>query len=334
MKRDTGINMENNIENNRKNNQEGDKKKNRDHDFESLEASDFALPSDSTDSTEEAREPSDEAEQTGYLEQEYRLFHIRDQVERTFSFHYHDFHKIILFLSGKVTYHIEGKSYKLRPGDLILVSRFDIHRPEIDASVPYERVVLWIRDDLEVRDLLSCFQKARERRFHLVRMSPKNQDQIRMLLMDLEKSFQGEEFGAEILQESLFRQFLVYVNRIFLGKRYLVEEGSYRADSRIETLLGYINENLTADLTAEALSKQCYLSKYYLMRRFHEATGYTLHNYVNSKRLLLARTLLDQGIPAGKAAEASGFRDYSTFVRAYRRQFHEIPSAIAVEHRK
>lgn len=36
-----------------------------------------------------------------------------------FEFHYHDFDKILIFLSGKVTYLIEGRSYELQPYDII-----------------------------------------------------------------------------------------------------------------------------------------------------------------------------------------------------------------------
>lgn len=63
------------------------------------------------------------SEKTGYLEQEFRLFHIKDQTKRSFSYHYHDFHKVVVFLSGKAAYHIEGKSYYLKPWDILLVDR-------------------------------------------------------------------------------------------------------------------------------------------------------------------------------------------------------------------
>ena len=46
---------------------------------------------------------------TGYLKEDFRLFHINDRTDREFEWHYHDFHKIIVFVSGKVTYH-RGKS--------------------------------------------------------------------------------------------------------------------------------------------------------------------------------------------------------------------------------
>lgn len=50
---------------------------------------------------------------TGYLKEDFRLFHINDRTDREFEWHYHDFHKIIVFVSGKVTYHIEGKHISL-----------------------------------------------------------------------------------------------------------------------------------------------------------------------------------------------------------------------------
>ena len=62
------------------------------------------------------------------------------------------------------------------------------------------------------------------------------------------------------------------------------------------------------------------------MRKFKEETGYTLHNYIVSKRLLMARNLISEGMPVVKAAHESGFTEYSTFSRAYRRQFGQTPS--------
>lgn len=62
------------------------------------------------------------------------------------------------------------------------------------------------------------------------------------------------------------------------------------------------------------------------MRKFKQETGYTLHNYIVNKRLLMARTLISNGMPVTKAAQESGFAEYSTFSRAYRKQFKNNPS--------
>ena len=265
-------------------------------------------------------------EKTGYLEQDFRLFHIKDQTKREFSYHYHDFHKVIIFLSGKAAYHIEGKSYYLKPWDILLVNRHAIHKPEIDFSVPYERFVLWIRDDIKSTELLRCFQKAIDRSYNLIRLDSDTQEKLKQLLYELEAALNDEKFGSDLLGSALFTQFMVYVNRIFLEKQYIYDTRSYSSDSQIEELLRYINHNLTEDLSIETLARKYYLSKYHMMRKFKEETGYTIHNYIISKRLLLARTKISEGTPILKAAQLSGFSDYTTFSRAYKKQFGTAPS--------
>ena len=211
-------------------------------------------------------------EKTGYLKEDFRLFHINDRTKKEFSYHYHDFHKIIVFISGKVTYHIEGKAYHLKPRDILLVSQGAIHKPEI------------------------------------------------------EQTLRNEQFGEEALRNALFTQFMVYINRIFLRTSSTPDKKSYSSDSQVEQLLKYINRNLSDDLSIDQLADHFFFSKYHMMRKFKAETGYTIHSYVTNKRLLLARSLLSQGTPVMKAAEKSGFQDYTTFVRAYKKQFGKVPS--------
>ena len=267
-----------------------------------------------------------QTEKTGYLNEQFRLFHLKDQTRKEFSYHYHDFHKVVIFISGKAAYHIEGKAYQLKPWDILLVNRHAIHRPEIDSSVPYERFILWIQNDIPWQELLKCFQKANDRSYNLVRLNSALQEKMKDILFELENSAKSDEYGREILTQSLFLQFMVYLNRIFLEKQYIFDKKSYTFDSQIANILQYINHNLKEDLSVEALAAKYYVSKYHLMRKFKEETGYTLHNYIVNKRLLMARTLISEGMPVLKAAQESGFAEYSTFSRAYRRQFKTSPS--------
>lgn len=263
---------------------------------------------------------------SGYLEEDFRMFHLNDRTDREFSWHYHDFHKIVVFVSGKVTYHIEGKAYHLRPHDILLVSQGAIHKPEIDPAVPYERYIFWIRNALSHPELNTCFQKANDRSFNLVRLDSALQERIKELLPEIEQSLHQKQFGDSILSEALFTQFMVYINRIFLKSSTAPDQKSYSSDSQVEQLLKYINRNLTEDLSIDQLSERFFFSKYHMMRKFKEETGYTIHNYIVSKRLLQARTLISQGIPVMKAARQSGFQDYTTFVRAYKKQFGTVPT--------
>ena len=265
-------------------------------------------------------------EKTGYLKEDFRLFHINDQTKKDFSYHYHDFHKIIVFISGKVTYHIEGKAYHLKPRDILLVSQGAIHKPEIDPSVPYERYIFWIRDDLSCQELNTCFQKANDRSFNLVRADSALQERLKDLLPEIEQTLQNEHFGDPVLRNALFTQFMIYINRIFLRTSSSPDKKTYSSDTQVEQLLKYINRNLSENLSIDQLANRFFFSKYHMMRKFKNETGYNIHNYITSKRLLMARSLISQGMPVMKAAQASGFHDYTTFVRAYKKQFGKAPS--------
>lgn len=267
-------------------------------------------------------------EKTGYLKEDFRLFHINDQTKKDFSYHYHDFHKIIVFISGKVTYHIEGKAYHLKPRDILLVSQGAIHKPEIDPSVPYERYIFWIRDDLSCQELNTCFQKANDRSFNLVRADSALQERLKDLLPEIEQTLQNTHFGDPVLRDALFTQFMIYINRIFLRTSSSPDKKAYSSDTQVEQLLKYINRNLSENLSIDQLAERFFFSKYHMMRKFKNETGYTIHNYISSKRLLLARSLISQGTPVMKAAEMSGFNDYTTFVRSYKKQFGKTPSDI------
>lgn len=263
---------------------------------------------------------------TGYLKEDFRLFHINDRTDREFEWHYHDFHKIIVFVSGKVTYHIEGKAYQLKPQDILLVSQGAIHKPEIDPSIPYERYIFWIRDDLSSPELNTCFQKANDRSFNLIRLDSVLQEKLKDLLPEIEHSLRDTQFGDSILSKALFAQFMVYINRIFLKSSSAPDQKSYSSDSQVEQLLKYINRNLSENLSIDHLAEKFFFSKYHMMRKFKKEAGYTIHNYIISKRLLHARSLITQGTPVMKAAMQSGFQDYTAFVRAYKKQFGTVPT--------
>ena len=268
----------------------------------------------------------------GYLNEDFRLFHLKDSRAQKLDYHYHEFDKLILLLNGKVTYVVEGVTYFLRPWDILLVQRNMIHRPIIDPSEPYERVVVWLgRDWLETRSdpgeaLDTCFDTARERGFHLLRTDAERRLQYMQAIQRLEEALRSTEFGAGRMADTLCQQLLIAVNRDLLRSRTAAEaRDSYRVDPKMEEILKYIAQHLDGELSVDALAKQFFLSRYYLMHRFKDVTGYTVHQYISQKRLLWAGELIRSGVPVMKAAEQAGFSEYSTFLRAFQNTFHMSP---------
>ena len=196
----------------------------------------------------------------GFLRENFRLFHLIDKRNLEFNLHYHNFNKIIIFISGNVTYHIEGKSYILKPWDILLINKGDVHKPIIDFSSTYERIILWIDTNFIEKhiydncNLNTCFELSKEKKFSLVRLNEDLKTNLISIISNLEKATKDNHFGNTILSNSLFFQLLVYINRIYIENKYLTEENSYKYDSTIEEIINYINRNLSKDLSIDTLS--------------------------------------------------------------------------------
>ena len=264
----------------------------------------------------------------GYLHEDFRLFHLRDVGVEEMEYHYHEFDKIVIFLSGTAGYIIEGRSYFLEPGDVLLVSHHLIHKPVIDPTDPYERVVIYL-DPNFIRsqsandgDLTACFRLARRRQFALMRPDRK---QLTRLLQNLEVALGDTGFGGKLLARTCFLQLLIHLNREMAEDHTHRDRSASRNDPKIERALSYINEHLADDLSVDTLARQVYTSKYHFMRRFKELTGCSVHRYITQKRLLAAADLLRSGVSAQNACARCGFQDYSTFQRAFRNQFGMTP---------
>ena len=272
----------------------------------------------------------------GYLSSDFRVFHLHDRKLRDIPFHYHDFHKIILFLGGHVDYIIEGKTYHLRPNDIVVVTAGEIHRPVfLDAEAAYERIVIYIAPDflrrLDTRAKLSqCFTEAREHG-SVMHQLPNRSHDLLFHMDKLEKTAHGEGFANGLYTEILFIEFLILLNRS-LGDHELKTLDAVSYDPKIQEVLTYINEHLADDLSIAVLAGHVFLSRYYLMKKFKADTGYSLHAYIRNKRLLFARDQLRTGKSVTEISHLAGFRDYSTFSRAFHALFHCSPKEWRASH--
>ena len=270
-------------------------------------------------------------EKKGYLNEPFKLFHLTDHEATHYSCHYHDFFKIMLFISGDVDYFIEGITYRLEPFDIILIGAGDVHRPVIRSTAPYERIILYVSPELltsydaEDYSLETCFRNNGQHA-PVLRTSSPSAHALFKLCKKLEDSLSNKEYAAALYSRCLLIQFLIELNRIFLTDSFrYIETGS--SNQKITEILHYINEHLDSDLSIETLSKQFFISRRYLMHIFKQETGYSIGKYINSKRLFSARNKIQHGMSLTEACYSSGFQHYSTFTRSYYRMFQTTPGA-------
>lgn len=266
----------------------------------------------------------------GYLNSDFRIFHLKDSISKEVDFHYHDFHKITIFIKGNVQYFVEGKSYALKPYDIVLVNRNDIHRVHVDTEASYERIIVYISPGFMEAyrtpeyDLSYCFDKAKKEHSNVLRIHSFEKSSLFRITNRLERSFGDEEYASSLYRQILFLEFMIQLNRAAIKNR-LEFLDSGLCNVKVVAMLHYINEHLTEPLHIDSLAKTFFLSKYYMMRLFRAETGYTIRNYITYRRLLLSRDYILDGMPITEACFASGFSDYSTYSRAYKSEFSEPP---------
>ena len=268
----------------------------------------------------------------GYLNENYRYFHLRDTAGQERDFHFHEFDKLVILLSGSVDYTVEGVTYSLAPGDLLIVRHHSIHKALIDVSVPYDRVIIYLNRNYFERlmpeaGLGAMFESSAGAGRDLFQLDPGSWAKLEECLAECEaaQAETGDWSGA--LRDASMIRLMAVLNRIVYATAPAEQKGkSY--DDKIADTLSFINENPSADLSVDALAERVFLSRYYFMRLFSEQTGSSVHAYVSQRRLLYASHLIREGTPAARAAAESGFGDYSSFHRAFRKTFGISPGQL------
>ena len=270
-----------------------------------------------------------EYESRGFLLDDYRLFHLSEPQRGRIDFHYHEFCKLLLLRSGSGGYWVGGQRYALQAGDAVLIHSHNVHRPEFEPGVPYERIIIYISPEfLRRHSHPDCSLEAifTESSGPILRPTEKEQRKLFALADQLEKELSTDKFGREVLAEALLLQLLAQTGRYLHRRSALQPSPDTPQNARVVEMLRYIDEHLAEDLTIESLSEEFFISKYHMMRLFRQETGQSIHAYLSDRRLLRARDLIARGFSATESCFQSGFGSYSSFTRAYAKRFGTTPT--------
>ena len=263
----------------------------------------------------------------GFLTEDFRLFHLISREGTRPEFHYHEFYKVLLLVSGSGSYMVDGSRYAVQSGDIILVGSHTVHRPEFEPGAAYERIILYISPEFLKRssgpdcDLAECFRVA-----HVLRPGEAERKRLFAQAAALERELGEEDYGQSILCAGAVLGLLVRIGRS-LRREDIPRPGPQTpGNERVADIVRYIDRHLTEDLAIDDLAERFYLSKYHMMRLFRRETGSTIHGYLTERRLTLARELMAGGMSATDACFRAGFRSYCSFTRAYGKRFGSTPT--------
>ena len=241
---------------------------------------------------------------------------------RAFSMHAHERLELYCFLRGSGHFNVEGRRYKLREGDVLLMREAETHMLMISPDAPYERIAVHFDPEL-LRGLDPTLQLLRP--FYDRPLGTRN----RCRMGAVEDGFWRECLEKLTAEPSPDRTtLLAYLIPLLKEISRLAEtaEDDPKTAGEAAPIVAYVNRHLFEPLSLAQLSGVFFMSQSQLNRVFRKATGSTAARYIEIKRLLAARSRIRQGEKPGEASRKCGFGDYSSFFRAYRAYFGASPS--------
>ena len=239
--------------------------------------------------------------------------------------HCHDNYEILYIVTGCGEYVVEGTTYDIKPGTVMLIRPCVYHSVRLDETKPYERYVVNFSTAGLVSEAVGMLEK----------------------MLNDDDGAGGRYYPPGALSRdalNIFERFENAVsmhvsNRGIYGKALLSEliillsistgERMHQDDEELGArVIRYLNENIDRNISLDKLAKIFFVSKYYLCRAFKKHNGISVHGYINQKRVIYAKQLIEAGEPASVAAYRVGFGDYSSFYRAYLKYVGTSPTGL------
>lgn len=246
------------------------------------------------------------------------------------KFHSHDYYEFYFFLEGDISIQIEDCQYLVSFGDVMLIPPNIPHRPIIHSrKTAYRRFVLWITQEYCCQ--LSCLSEDyiyltrhvaqnREYLFHCDRVTFNS---VQAKALALIEEMQSNRFGKEAQIFLYLNDLILYINRFVYEQKH-----PRRAADELsiyQKLCSFIENHLDEDLSLDRLAREFFVNKYYISHVFKDNLGFSIHLFITKKRLELCREAIISSSGITEAFQLAGFGDYSSFYRAFKREYGVSP---------
>ena len=255
----------------------------------------------------------------------------KEQIGNIFNdFHHHSLYEMLYISKGKVQYGIEDEKYDLNAGDFVLIAPNVLHKLLKIVEEPCERIILTFTKKYidtfktENTDLSVIFQKIASSNNHKLTVLPAFKEEIADTLNKMQGLFLSKEYGDDILFKAYFAQLLVRMNK---EVSFIENENELNENNNIihKARMFAIN-NLDKKISVSDIASEVGLSVSRLSHLFKEKTGISLLKFLNKKRLTRAKDLLKNGYSITNTANKCGYQDYTSFIRAFTKEYGISPT--------
>ena len=264
------------------------------------------------------------------LSKDFEIYYYSDYYLSKVESHTHNYYEFYFFLEGNVDMIIEGDVFSMHPGDLVLIPPKIRHHAEIrNQELPYRRFVFWISREyckrlLELSpDYVYLMQHVEVAGDYVFSNDIITFNTIQSKVFALIDEMRSNRFGRDARISLCVNDLILHLNRIVHERNYPRSE---KEDKNLyQSLAEYIEKNLEGNLSLEHLAEVFYVSKYHIAHTFTDHTGLSIHQYITKKRLTACREAILGGSEITQAYLMFGFGDYSSFYRAFKKEYGISP---------
>ncbi len=235
-----------------------------------------------------------------------------------YASHFHEDYEIIFFFNVTGDYVVENRKYALDKNDILLIKPTKYHYFVPQDNSFYERIVINVTGDTLDSDLIPIAFSNGEF-FHLTENSVIAENFRK--LKNYGSTLSAGQFS--IMAKALLTEIILLI----CGLQGETQTNEYKYLDEFNTnVIKYINQNLPSITSLEQLANDLFVSKSTLYHAFRRTMKISIMQYVRNKKVLLAQSLIKNGVRPTKACTMSGFEDYTTFYRSYKLFFGHSPN--------
>jgi len=267
----------------------------------------------------------------------FEIFYYNDRHLPRVNEHIHNYHEFYFFLEGEVSIEIEGCRHPLKPGDVILIPSLIPHHAVVhNQEHPYRRFVFWIsikywnwllNNSPDYTYLMQQVQTTKQYIFHNDVISFNT---IQAKVFRLIEEVHSERFGKETQISICVNDLILHLNRMVYEQNH--PKSMTEEQSLYQNLIQFIEEHLDEKLSLEYLAREFFVSKYHIAHVFKEKVGLSVHQYIIKKRLAACQNAILDNISISKVYLMFGFKDYSGFYRAFKKEYGLSPNEFKHKH--